>query len=56
MWQRNNGQSEAEKLQNRFTSYLVNRCKQTPEGLHEPEEPKNLYGKLPGGRSLVFRI
>ena len=23
MWQRNNGQSEAEKLQNRFTSYLV---------------------------------
>ena len=23
MWQRNNGQGEAEKLQNRFTSYLV---------------------------------
>lgn len=23
MWQRNNGQGDAEKLQNRFTSYLV---------------------------------
>ncbi|EHF03836.1 hypothetical protein HMPREF1020_04171 [Clostridium sp. 7_3_54FAA] len=23
MWQRNNGQTEAEKLQNRFTAYLL---------------------------------
>ena len=59
MWQRNNGQSEAEKLQNRFTSYLVtavNMAKEYPTVKEATSEIVNLTAicSLPKGTEYFF--
>ena len=56
MWQRNNGQSEAEKLQNRFTSYLVTAVNRRRKDYMNQRSRRICMESYLGGRSLVFRI